>query len=565
MDFKFIIANQISENIDSLSTFDILEMLEVPSNKELGDFAFPCFKLSKEYRKSPVIIAEELSKKITVVDELEKIEHKNGYVNFYINRELFLKSVINEVLIKKDEYGKTSDGEGKTIVIDFSAPNIAKPFHIGHIRSTVIGNSLSKIYKSQGYNVFRINYLGDYGTQFGKLIVAFKMWGNKNDVELNPIPELLKLYVKFHEEAKKDDSLNNDARMWFSKLENGDKEAYDLWKWFREESLKEFDRVYKLMDIEFDSYNGESFYSDKMDRVVDIIKDEELLVKSQGSNVVDLSEFNLPPALITKQDGSTLYLTRDLASALYRKENYNFYKALYVVANQQELHFKQLFSVLDKIGYEWSKDMLHVPFGMVSLEDGIISTRNGKVVFLEDVLNQAIEKTKETMLEKKSNLNNIDIIAKEVGVGAVVFKELSSNRIKDYVFSLDRILSFDGETGPYVQYTHARCCSLLRKFNENINLDIDYKLLCDEDSFNIIRLISSFNSIVQLALRKNEPHIITRYVLDLSKAFNKFYHDNQILSDDKSMTNARMALVNSTKICIKNALLLLGIKSPEKM
>ena len=464
---------------------------------------------------------------------------------------------------QEENYGKSNFGEGKTVVIDFSSPNIAKPFHIGHIRSTVIGNSLHKIYSSQGYKTERINHLGDYGTQFGKLIVAFKKWGNKEEVEKNPIKELLKLYVMFHDEAEKCPELEDEARAWFTKLENNDKEAKDLWQWFRDESLKEFSRVYDLLDIEFDSYAGESFYSDKMDKVIEKINEKGLLKQSQGTNIVDLEDFNMPPALITKNDGSTLYMTRDLAAAIYRKETYDFEKCIYVVGSQQTLHFQQLFKVLELMGFEGN--MVHTPFGMVSLEEGTMSTRKGRVVFLEDVLKQAIEKTKETMLSKNPNAQNIDEISKVVGVGAVVFQELSNSRIKDYIFSWERTLSFDGETGPYVQYTHARCCSVLRKADEEITSNINYDLLNDEDSIEVLKIIDSFNKNILNALRKNEPHIITRFVLDLAQAFNKFYHDNPILVKDLELKKARLALVSATRQTLENALALLGMKAPEKM
>ena len=511
------------------------------------------------------MIAAELSEKIEAKGVISNVTPLGGYINFFVNKSQLAETVIKDVLTKKEKYGHSDLGKDKTIVIDFSSPNIAKPFHIGHIRTTVIGNALYKIYDSQGYNTVRINHLGDYGTQFGKLIVAFKLWGNKEAVEANPIPELLKLYIQFHDEAEKHPEMEDEARAWFTKLENGDKEAKELWQWFRDESLKEFARVYDLLDIEFDSYNGESFYSDKMDRVIDIIKDKGLLQESQGTNIVDLEEYNMPPALITKNDGSTLYMTRDLAAALYRKENYDFEKCIYVVGSQQSLHFQQLFKVLELVGFEWAKDMVHVPFGMVALEEGTMSTRKGRVVFLEDVLKQAIEKTKETMLTKNPNALNVDEIAKQVGVGAVVFQELSNSRIKDYTFSWSRTLSFEGETGPYVQYTHARCCAVLRKAEEEVTTDINYELLNDVDSAEVLKVIASFNKTILNAMRKNEPHIITRFVLDLAQAFNKFYHDNSILVEDAELRKARLALVCATRQALENGLKLLGMQAPERM
>ena len=564
-DFKVAVATCLKEHIEELTLEEITALIEVPPNKDMGDFAFPCFKLAKVFRKAPNMIAAELSEKIEAKGVISNVTPLGGYINFFVNKSQLAETVIKDVLTKKEKYGHSNLGKDKTIVIDFSSPNIAKPFHIGHIRTTVIGNALYKIYDSQGYNTVRINHLGDYGTQFGKLIVAFKLWGNKEAVEANPIPELLKLYIQFHDEAEKHPEMEDEARAWFTKLENGDKEAKELWQWFRDESLKEFARVYDLLDIEFDSYAGESFYSDKMDRVIDIIKDKGLLQESQGTNIVDLEEYNMPPALITKNDGSTLYMTRDLAAALYRKENYDFEKCIYVVGSQQSLHFQQLFKVLELVGFEWAKDMVHVPFGMVALEEGTMSTRKGRVVFLEDVLKQAIEKTKETMLTKNPNALNVDEIAKQVGVGAVVFQELSNSRIKDYTFSWSRTLSFEGETGPYVQYTHARCCAVLRKAEEEVTTDINYELLNDVDSAEVLKVIASFNKTILNAMRKNEPHIITRFVLDLAQAFNKFYHDNSILVEDAELRKARLALVCATRQALENGLKLLGMQAPERM
>ena len=564
-DFKLAIANCLKEKIEDLTLEEIVALIEVPPNKEMGDFAFPCFKLAKVFRKAPNMIAADLAENIEANGAISKVMPLGGYVNFFVNKSQLAKTVINDVLTKKEKYGHSDLGQEKAVVIDFSSPNIAKPFHIGHIRTTVIGNALYKIYDSQGYNVVRVNHLGDYGTQFGKLIVAFKLWGSKEAVEANPIPELLKLYVKFHEEAEQKPEMEDEARAWFTKLENGDEEAKALWQWFRDESLKEFARVYDLLDIEFDSYAGESFYSDKMGVVIDQLKEKGLLVQSQGTNVVDLEEFNMPPALITKNDGSTLYMTRDLAAAIYRKNTYDFDKCIYVVGSQQSLHFQQLFKVLELMGYEWSKDLIHVPFGMVALEEGTMSTRKGRVVFLEDVLKQAVEKTKEIVLSKNPNAKNVEQIAKQVGVGAVVFQELSNSRIKDYTFSWSRTLSFEGETGPYVQYTHARCCAVLRKAEEEVTTDINYDLLSDGDGAEVLKVIGSFNKSILAAMRKNEPHIITRFVLDLAQAFNKFYHDNPILVEDAELRKARLALVAATRQTIENALALLGMHAPERM
>ena len=564
-DFKIAIAECLKEKIEDLTLEEITALIEVPPNKEMGDYAFPCFRLAKVFRKAPNMIAQDIAVSIEAKGEISKVMPMGGYVNFFVNKSQLAESVIKDVLTKKEKYGHSDLGQDKAVVIDFSSPNIAKPFHIGHIRTTVIGNALYKIYDSQGYNVVRVNHLGDYGTQFGKLIVAFKLWGSKEAVEANPIPELLKLYIRFHDEAEKKPEMEDEARAWFTKLENGDEEAKALWQWFRDESLKEFARVYDLLDIEFDSYAGESFYSDKMDTVIEAIKEKGLLKESQGTNVVDLEEFNMPPALITKNDGSTLYMTRDLAAAIYRKNTYDFDKCIYVVGSQQSLHFQQLFKVLELMGFEWSKDLIHVPFGMVALEEGTMSTRKGRVVFLEDVLKQAIEKTKETVLAKNPNAKNVDEIAKQVGVGAVVFQELSNSRIKDYTFSWERTLSFEGETGPYVQYTHARCCAVLRKANEEVTADINYNLLSDGDAAEVLKVIASFNKAIVSAMRRNEPHIVTRFVLDLAQAFNKFYHDNPILVEDVELRKARLALVAATRQTLENGLSILGMHSPERM
>lgn len=564
-DFKAAVANCLKSKIEDLSYDEILQLIEIPPNKDMGDYAFPCFKLAKVFRKAPNLIAGDIAESIVAEGDISKVVPMGGYVNFFVNKSQLAKTVINNVLTQKDDYGKSKIGEGKNIIVEFSSPNIAKPFHIGHIRTTVIGNAIYKLYDSQGYNTIRINHLGDYGTQFGKLIVAFKKWGDKETVEKNPIKELLALYVKFHEVAKEQPELEEEARAWFVKLENGDEEAKELWTWFRDESLKEFDKVYKLMDIEFDSFAGESFYTDKMDAVIQELEEKHLLKESRGAKIVDLEEYGMPPALIQKNDGSTLYMTRDLAAAIYRKKTYDFDKCIYVVASQQNLHFQQWFKVIELMGYDWYDKLEHVNFGMVSLEDGTLSTRNGRVVFLEDVLNQAIQKTREIIESKNPDIENIDQTVKDVGVGAVIFQELSNSRIKDYVFSWDKTLSFDGETGPYVQYTHARCCSVLRKAGEEVTADINYDLLSDEDSSEVLKLIGDFNKNILVALRKSEPHIITRFVLDLAQAFNKFYHDNPILVDDAELRKARLALVEATRQTIKNALALLGMHAPERM
>lgn len=564
-DFKKLISEIIKSEIEDLTLEEITALIEVPPNKEMGDYAFPCFKLAKIFRKAPNAIAEDLAGKIQPTDDINKIVNLGGYVNFFVNKESLAKKVINQVLSEKENYGKSEFGKGKTVVVEFSSPNIAKPFHIGHVRTTVIGNALSKIYQSQGYHVEKLNHLGDYGTQFGKLIVAYKLWGDKQAVEKDPIKELLKLYIRFHDEAEAKPEMEDEAREWFTKLENGDQEAKDLWQWFRDESLKEFSRVYDLLDIDFDSYVGESFYSDKMPAVIEELKEKNLLVESDGAMIVDLEDSKLPPALIQKRDGSTLYLTRDLASAFYRKKIYDFDKSIYVVGAQQELHFKQCFEIIKRMGYDWYKDMVHVQFGMVALEEGTMSTRKGRVVFLEDVLNQAINRTRQIIEEKNPDAENIDEVAKAVGVGAVVFQELSNSRIKDYTFSWDRTLSFEGETGPYVQYTHARCCAVLRKVDQPVSADINYEALSDQDAADVLSVLETFNKSIMTAMKKNEPHIVTRFVLDLAQAFNKFYHNSPILVEDDDLRAARLALVEATRQTIENALKILGMKAPQKM
>lgn len=564
-DFKQIVAESLSKSIKEIDKKEIEQMIEVPPNKEMGDYAFPCFKLAKVFRKAPNLIAEELSKEIDILPGISEVKNLGGYVNFFIDNSELSKGVIKKVLEERDYYGRSEIGKGKKVLVEFSSPNIAKPFHIGHIRTTAIGNCLYKLYDSQGYDVVRINHLGDYGTQFGKLIVAFKLWGKKEEVEANPIPELLKLYVKFHDVAEDKPELEEQAREWFVKLENGDEEAVELWQWFRDESLKEFERVYDMLDIQFDSYAGESFYSDKMPAVVEELEKKDLLNESKGAMIVDLEKFNLPPALIVKTDGSTLYLTRDLAAAFYRKKTYDFYKSIYVVGAQQELHFQQLLKVIELMGYEWAKDMIHVQFGMVALEDGTLSTRRGRVVFLEDVLNKAVEKTKEIIEEKNPEAGDIDEIAKEVGIGAVVFQELSNSRMKDYTFSWEKTLSYEGETGPYVQYTHARTCAVLRKSDIEPTADINYELLQDESSIEVLNIIENFNKVILNAINKNESHHITRFLLDLSQAFNKFYHNNHIIGEDKELEKARIALVECVRQTIKNGLALLGMKAPSRM
>ena len=565
------LAELLSGMIDGLEASDIREMIEIPPDSNMGDFAFPCFRLAKTMRKAPQMIAADLAEKLAGNEAFSKVENVNAYVNFFMNKAEVAGATVEAVIKAGASYGGSEDGKGRTVCIDYSSPNIAKPFHIGHIRSTVIGNSLYRIFDSLGYNVVRINHLGDYGTQFGKMIVAYRKWGSKEEVEAEPIKSLLKYYVRFHEEAEKDPALEDEARHTFTLLENGAEEETVLWQWFRDESLKEFNYVYDLLGITFDSYAGESFYSDKMGKVVDILESKGLLKDSDGTQIVDLSEYNLTPALIKKKDGSTLYITRDLAAVLYRKETYDFDKCIYVVASQQNLHFQQLFKIVSLMGFDWADKCVHVPFGMVSLEDGTMSTRKGKVVFLLDVLTKAIEKTKEVIAEKNVAEEDIDQTAKYVGIGAVMFQELSNNRIKDYVFSWDKVLNFEGETGPYVQYTHARACSVLRNagasaeavLNGTAKPDMNY--ITGEAAYELVKAIASFPEVVQDAAAKYEPSVITRHIIDVAQFFNKFYHDEHILVDNEEEKQAKLALVYAAKQTIANGLALLGIAAPERM
>ncbi len=568
-DVKKEIAAIIASKIQSLSAEEIEKLIEIPQDTSMGDYAFPCFRLAKELRKAPPLIAQETAAAIADQPLFEKVEAVKAYVNMFIDKKYFAGLTLSEVYSAGDDYGRSDVGGGKTVIVEYSSPNIAKPFHIGHIRSTVIGNSIYKLYDFLGYKTIRINHLGDYGTQFGKMITAYRHWGNKEDVINEPIKTLLSYYVRFHKEAESDPSLDIEARETFARLERGEKEEHELWTWFREESLKEFTRVYKMLGIEFDSYAGESFYSDKMPAVIEELKEKGLLQESQGAQIVDLSEYGMSPALITKSDGSSLYITRDIAAAIYRKKTYDFYKNIYVVASQQNLHFQQWKKVLELMGYDWAEDCVHINFGLVSLNDGTMSTREGRVVFLEDVLNKAVEKTRQIIEEKNVNTDSMEETAKVVGIGAVIFQELSNGRIKDYVFEWDRILNFDGETGPYVQYTHARAASVLRNSGLDISKldpkDLDMSYVMSPAAYELIKLIYRFPSVVLDAGEKYEPSVLTRHIVDIAQAFNKFYHDEHILTENEAERKAKLLLTAAAKQTIKNGLGLLGIKAPEKM
>ncbi|MDO4472114.1 MAG: arginine--tRNA ligase [Bacillota bacterium] len=565
------IADLIAPQVEGLEKEEIRSMIETPADSKMGDYAFPCFKLAKILRKAPPMIAKGIAEAIGDDAMFEKVEQVNAYVNMFLKKDAFAKEVVSEVVAAGDDYGKCSLGEGKTVIVEYSSPNIAKPFHIGHIRSTVIGASIAKIYDNLGFKVVRINHLGDYGTQFGKMIVAYRRWGNKQDVIDAPIKTLLSYYTKFHVEAENDPTLEDEARATFTKLENGEPEEQALWQWFRDESLKEFSRVYDMLGITYDSYAGESFYSDKMPRFVKELEEKGLLEEDNGAQLVRLDDYGLTPALITKSDGSTLYITRDIAAAVYRKETYDFYKNIYVVASQQNLHFQQWIQILELMGYDWARSCIHVPFGLVSLEDGTMSTREGRVVFLEDVLNGAVDKTREIIKEKNpdADAETVEDIAKAVGIGAVVFNELSNYRIKDYVFSWEHVLNFEGETGPYVQYTHARACSILRNAGDDVvakaKAGFDAKYLTGESAHELSRLLYELPEVIVEAGEKYEPSIVTRHIVDIAQAFNKFYHDEHILVDNEDEKIAKVAMVLAAKSAIRNGLDLLCMKAPEKM
>ena len=563
MDYKYQIAKNI--NIEGFSTEDVQSFIEVPPTKEVGDYALPCFKFSKALRKAPPLIAKELSESFPLGCGISSCEAVGGYLNFRLDRSGFVKDLLDKVLGEGEDYGASTIGNGKTVCIDYSSINIAKPFHIGHLSTTVIGAALYRIYKFLGYNVVGINHLGDYGTQFGKLIYAYKTWGDPAVVEAEGLKELTRLYVKYHEEAENDPSLDDQARAYFKQIEDGEEEALRLFNYFKDITLKEIDKIYKMLDVTFDSYAGESFYNDKMTPVVEELKAKGLLVESQGAQVVDLSDYDMPPCIILRSDGASLYATRDMAAAFYRKNTYDFDKCLYVVAYQQNLHFQQFFKVLELLGKPWAKDMVHVAYGMVSLESGSMSTRKGKVVLLEDVLNRCIEKATEIINEKNPNLEGKDETARLVGVGAAVFGMLYNNKIKDVVFSYDKVLNFDGETGPYCQYTAARCNSVISRA-QGIREDFDMsKISVNDDEFAVCTLLETFPDVVKSAAEKYEPCYVTRFAVDLAKAFNKFYFDCKILSEDENLSAYRVAITKATRSALKKALKLIGVGSPEKM
>ena len=551
---------------------DIAGFLEVPPEKEMGDYAFPCFKLSKPLRKAPPQIALTLAAAINAPDVCEA-KALGGYLNFFLKREQFARQTVQKVLAAGERFGASGEGAGKTVCIDFSSINIAKRFHIGHLSTTMLGLSLKRIYDHLGYTTVGINHLGDWGTQFGKLISAYKRWGNKAEVEQGGVEALTKLYVRFHEEAETEEktdgthSLEDEGRAYFKAIEDGDPEALLLFNWFNELTLRDCDRVYQLLGVTFDSYAGESFYNDKMDRVLDELREKNLLTVSEGASIVDLTDADMPPCLLLKKDGATLYATRDIAAALYRADTYHFYKCLYVVAYQQDLHFRQWFKVVEKMGYPWAKDLVHVAFGMISYEGQTLSTRKGYVVYLEDLLRRAQEKALAIIEEKSPNLADKETVARQVGIGAVIYADLQNNRIKDIDFWWDRALNFDGETGPYVQYTHARCCSVLRKGEEQNApaAQPDFEGLADDYAQDLLRIISRFPEAVQDAADKYEPSMVTRAVTEVAKAYNKFYYENRILDAEPAVREARLNLTRATQAVLRTGLYLIGMEAPERM
>ena len=563
MDFAAQIVARLKTALD-MSETEIEELLETPPEREMGDLALVCFRLAKRLRKAPQAIAAELNDAVDWPVFVTRTEVKGAYLNFFFDREKHAENVLQAALAAGEDYGASETGQGRTVCIDFSSINIAKPFHIGHLSSTAIGNALYRIYGFLGYACVGINHLGDWGTQFGKLIVAYKLWGDKAEIEAHSVEAMLRLYVRFHDEAENDPALEERAREWFRRIEDGDPEAMEIFGWFKDLTLREAARVYRLLNVRFDSYAGESFYNDKMDRVIEELREKDLLTFSDGAWVVDLTDYGMPPCLLLKSDGATLYATRDIAAALYRKETYDFDKALYVVAYQQNLHFAQWFKVVELMGYDWSRDLTHVAFGMVSMEDGTLSTRRGKVVFLEDVLNRAIEKAREIIDEKSPGLADKDAIARQVGVGAVIWGTVSNARIKDTVFSYDRALNFDGETAPYVQYTCARANSVLEKAPACV-AEPDYAALGDEEASETVRMLEAFPACVAEAAARNEPYLVARHVMDLAQAFNKFYYEHRILGEDEPRMRARLALVRAVRDCLRRGLWLLGIEAPEHM
>ncbi len=569
MDFKFLSASAAAEAVAKcfpgadVSAETLSGMLETPPDPAMGDFALPCFKLSKSLHKAPPMISDALAAEISS-PMLERVESVKGYLNFFVNSAAYARNVVETAISEGASYGGSKEGAGRSIVIDYSSINIAKRFHIGHLSTTMIGNALYNMYKFLGYTVVGVNHLGDWGTQFGKMIAAYKRWGDEETVRQGGVDEMVKLYVRFNTEAKENPALEDEGRAWFKAIEDGNEEALRIFSWFKEVTLKDAERVYDMLGVKFDSYAGESFYNDKMDPIVEELREKNLLIEDQGAQIVKLDDYNMPPAIILRSDGATLYMTRDLAAAKYRHDTYNFDKCLYVVAYQQDLHFKQLFKVMDLMGWDWAKGCEHVNFGMVSFEGQTLSTREGRIVYLEDLLNQSVEKAASIIEEKSPGLENKEEVARQIGIGSVIFFALYNGRIKDIDFWWDRALNFEGETGAYVMYTHARCASVLRKAGQ-CSAAPDYSALSDPEAQAVIKLIDSFPGLIRTAIDRSEPSIITRFSCDLAKAVNKFYYERRIMDDDMGTRAARLNLTKAAKQTIATALSLIGINAPERM
>ena len=564
MDFKLEIAGILAPLVN-MDLGEVAAFLEIPQDNKMGDFALPCFRFAKTMRKAPPVIAQELAANMVQPGWLERVEPVNGYLNFYIRRSVWASTVLQDIANQGDAYGSSNEGGSRKVVVDYSSINIAKPFAHHHLTTTALGHSLCRIYQTLGYQSVGINHLGDWGTQFGKQIVAYKLWGDRETIERGGIRELVIQYVRFHDEAEQKPELEHQARAWFKKIEDGDDEALSLFNWFKEITISEVQKVYDQLGIHFDSYNGEAFFSDKMGPVIDELKQKGLLKESDGAMVVDLEDYKMPPCLILKRDGATLYHTRDLAAAMWRKKEYDFYKCLYVVAYQQNLHFAQLFKVLELMGHEWAKDLKHVNFGMISMEEGAMSTRKGRVIWLEDVLNAAVEKALMIIQEKSPGLENKEEIARQVGIGAVVFSVLCNNRIKDIVFSWDNVLNFDGETAPYLQYTHARCSSVIRKADTALTGDADWAVLENDDAQALVKELAQFPDAVKGAAERYEPMMISRQIIEIAKAYNKYYYEHRILEGGEEEIRAKLLLTDAVRTVIKKGLYLLGIEAPERM
>ena len=568
LDLKKEITKMLANAIE-YEEKELEEYIEIPKDTKMGDYAFPCFRLAKELKKSPIMIANDIKEKIKVDENIiEKIEVVNGYLNIYVNKETLVKEVLKQTYEQKEKYGSSEEGKGKNVIVEYSSPNIAKPFHIGHLRSTVIGNALYHLYQFLGYNVVGINHLGDWGTQFGKMIEGYKRWGKEYTIDENPIDELTKIYVRINNLCKEDETVLEECRLNFKKLEDGDPYCREVWQKFRDLSLKEFQRIYDMLGVRFDSMNGEAFYSDKMPEIIDILDNKGKTQRSQGAKIIDLEDKGMPPLILEKSNESTTYATRDLAAILYRSRTYDFDKCLYIVAYEQNLHFKQVFEVAKMLGIDekYTKGLIHVPFGMIRSKNGKMSTREGTIIKLEEILLEAIERAKQIIEEKNPELEEKEEVAKKVGIGAVIFNDLYNNRIKDEIFDWDTMLNFQGETGPYLQYIYVRTNSILEKINYKPEIEnIDINQLTNENSIGILKLVYTFHDIIKQAVQKNEPSILSRYLIELAQKYSSFYNDNKILIEEEKVQNARLYLTYIVGQTLKTGAGLLGIEMPNKM